>query len=354
MKRLAFLVTFLALAAAAARADDSATNAPPAADATNVPAALKSPIMMRGVMASRTPGERGKALRKYSMPEESPSKAQLRAKRWLKSIQLEDGSWPGTPAAATALALLAYYSSLNDGFPDFEGKESREKGVRFLASNVDENGDFRSGDPGGWTLPVGLLALEGNVGTWNERGFAALVRAKRRLLDLQRPSGLWGPEGGPDDFWFTVVSLWALLDSKPFPEDTAAAAERAAEALARSFEAGALRAPDGTPDAASCAVPHLCYLLRIGRRAPGMDSSEAFLRDVRFEWDFWDSTNRPFRTTSPLRDSLALSFSGYALGGRSFGDWHRSVVTNYAARQTVLGTNECDYVDSRGRRCALG
>ena len=354
MKRLTFLVSFLALAAAAARADDSATNAPPAADATNGTAAVKSPIMMRGVMASRTPGERGKALRKYSMPEESPSKAQLRAKRWLKSIQLEDGSWPGTPAAATALALLAYYSSLNDGFPDFEGKESREKGVRFLASDVDETGAFRSGDPGGWTIPVGLLALEGNVGTWNERGFAALVRAKRRLLDLQRPSGLWGPEGGPDDFWFTVVSLWALLDSKPFPEDTAAAAERAAEALVRSFEAGALRAPDGTPDAASCAVPHLCYLLRIGRRAPGMDSSEAFLRNVRFEWDFWDSTNRPFRTTSPLRDSLALSFSGYALGGRSFGDWHRSVVTNYAARQTVLSTNECDYVDSRGRRCALG
>ena len=112
MNRPALLLSLLALAAAPARAEDPATNAPPPAAATNVPAALKSPIVMRGVMASRTPGERGKALRKYSMPEESPSKAQLRAKRWLKSIQLEDGSWPGTPAAATALALLAYYSSL--------------------------------------------------------------------------------------------------------------------------------------------------------------------------------------------------------------------------------------------------
>ena len=348
MKRLAFLVTFLALAAAAARADDSATNAPPAADATNGTAAVQSPIVTRGIISSR-----GKAFASYG-PRETSHTAELRAKRWLKSLQRADGSWPEPSAATTALALLVHVSSRDDAFNWEESEKSHESGVRFLISDVDDAGAFRSGDPGGWALPVGLLALELNVGPWHESGYAAIVRAKRRLLDLQRPSGLWGPEGGPDDFWFTIVSLWAILDSKPFPEDTAAAAERAAEALARSFEAGALRAPDGMPDAASCAVPHLCDLLGTGWHAPGMDSSEAFLRDMRFEWDTWDSTNRPFRTTSPLRDSLALSFSCYALGSRNFGVWHRSVSTNHVPRQTVLGTNECDYVDSRGNRCALG
>ncbi len=354
MKRLAFLVPLLTLAAAAARAEDPATNAPPAA-ATNGAATLKSPIVMRGVMASRQPGMRGKALGRYGRREDSPVEAQMRALRWLKSIQREDGSWPEPSAATTALALLAYNSSYNTVFP-YESEASCTNGVRFLASAVDENGAFRSGDRGEWTLPVGLVALECWVWARDDPGAAAIVRAKRRLLDRQRDSGLWGPEGGPDDPWYTWIALRALAGSPAFPEDTVAAASRAADALARAFdaEAGVLRAPDGSPDPATRMLPYAMELLGVSWGAPAQKALAKSLAPVRFSWEGWDGADLPLASASPLRDAAAMHLSSLEIGWPYTRDWLSGYSTNRVPRQTVLGTNECDYVDFRGRKCSIG
>ena len=355
MKRLALLLPLLALAAAPARAEDPATNAPPPANATNGAAALKSPIVMRGVMASRQPGMCGKALGRYGRREDSPVEAQMRALRWLKSIQREDGSWPEPSAATTALALLAYNSSYNTVFPD-ESVASCTNGVRLLASAVDENGAFRSGDPGEWTLPVGLVALECWAWTLDAPGAAAIVRAKRRLLDRQRDSGLWGPEGGPDDLWYTWLALRALVGSRAFPEDTLVAATRAADALARAFdaEAGVLRAPDGSPDPATRMLPDALELLGVPWGASAQKAFARSLAPVRFSWEGWDGADLPLASESPLRDAAAMHLSSLQIGWHHTRDWISDYSTNRVPHQTVLGTNECDYVDLNGRKRSIG
>ena len=73
MKRLALLLPLLALAAAPPHAEDPDTRSPVAgkshAEFAEVAEAatngVRSPIAMRDVLASRTPGERGRALAKY-------------------------------------------------------------------------------------------------------------------------------------------------------------------------------------------------------------------------------------------------------------------------------------------------
>ena len=346
MKRLALFLPLLALAAAPARAEGPATN---------VSAVVKSPIATNGLMRSRNPGARGRALGRYGRREDSPVEAQVRALRWLKSIQREDGSWPEPSAATTALALLAYNSSYNTGFP-YESEASCTNGARFLSSAVDENGAFRSGDPGEWTLPVGLVALECWAWTLDAPGAAAIVRAKRRLLDRQRDSGLWGPEDGPDDLWYTWLALRALVGSRAFPEDTVAAASRAADALARAFdaEAGVLRAPDGSADPATRMLPYALELLGAPWGSSAQKALARSLAPVRFSWEGWDGADLPLASASPLRDAAAMHLSSIQIGWRHNRDWISGYSTNRVPHQTVLGTNECDYVDLSGRKRSIG
>ena len=289
-----------------------------------------------------------------------PFDAQIRALRWLKSLQREDGSWPGPAAATTAMVLLAYNSSVSS-FPD-ESDASCANAIRFLVSDVDEAGAFRSGDPGEWTLPVGLVALECWVlprrdreSTEDESGGTAIARAKRRLLDRQRESGLWGPEGGPDDFWYTWLTLRALAGSPVFPEDTATAVERAYAALARAYDAkaGVLRAPDGSPDPATRMLFHVLELT--GENVfDAMRTLAKSYGPVRFCWEDWDNANLSLASSSPLRDAVAMHLSSFPIGWARLKDWQHSFMTNRGLHQTVLDANESDYVDSQGRKCSLG
>ena len=67
---------------------------------------VKSPIIMRGIMSSRTPGMRGKALSKYGAG--GGDAVVMHALRWLKMVQNADGSWDGCKPAMTGLAILTF------------------------------------------------------------------------------------------------------------------------------------------------------------------------------------------------------------------------------------------------------
>ena len=66
----------------------------------NSVAIIKSPIRMRNIIGSRNPGRRGQALQKYGGTSGGEATV-MRALRWLKSQQLEDGSWPGQKTSNT-------------------------------------------------------------------------------------------------------------------------------------------------------------------------------------------------------------------------------------------------------------
>jgi hypothetical protein len=70
-------------------------------------AIVKSPVVMKGIYGSRSPGARGAALAGYGGGNATEASV-LRALRWLKKNQSQDGSWPKTKPAMTALALLTF------------------------------------------------------------------------------------------------------------------------------------------------------------------------------------------------------------------------------------------------------
>lgn len=84
----------------------------PSADAPLVamaPVMTKSPLIIRGLLGNRaSAGARARAMKEHRAPREAED-AVLRALRWLKQNQKEDGSWVEADAAAmTGFALLCY------------------------------------------------------------------------------------------------------------------------------------------------------------------------------------------------------------------------------------------------------
>ena len=94
--------------------------APPADTASVQPAEfdavaqVRSPVVMTGMMGSRNPGARGEAIQRYGGQwGEASHAALIRALRWLKENQQEDGSWVGRGTASskpamTGLGLLTF------------------------------------------------------------------------------------------------------------------------------------------------------------------------------------------------------------------------------------------------------
>ena len=125
-------------------------------------AMVKSPIIMKGMMGSRNPGSRGAAMKQYG--GSGTEGAVLRALRWLKMNQNDDGSWSGdrgqtgAKSAITALALLAYLAH-GDTPESVEFGYTVEAGIRFLVGDQKANGHFKSKDGHDYTQPIAAYAL---------------------------------------------------------------------------------------------------------------------------------------------------------------------------------------------------
>ena len=72
-------------------------------------AMIKSPIKMKGVYASRSPGARGLAMNKFGGDKRTED-AVMRALRWIKTQQRPDGGWNGQSEGmgCTGFSILAY------------------------------------------------------------------------------------------------------------------------------------------------------------------------------------------------------------------------------------------------------
>ncbi|MBC8453852.1 terpene cyclase/mutase family protein [PVC group bacterium] len=116
-------------------------------------AMTKSPVIMKGIYGSRNSGSRGEAMLRFGgTASEVPV---LRALRWLKKNQNEDGSWNKTKSAMTALALLAYLAH-GDTTASAEFGSTVQGAITYLAkAGVASNGRFK----GNYEIPIGTYAL---------------------------------------------------------------------------------------------------------------------------------------------------------------------------------------------------
>ena len=103
-------------------------------------AVVKSPVTMKGIFGSRSPGARGAALRAYGGSGITEG-AVIRALRWLKKNQNADGSWPKHKPAMTALALLTFLAHGETPDSDEFG-ETVEKAIKHLVATRDQAGGW--------------------------------------------------------------------------------------------------------------------------------------------------------------------------------------------------------------------
>ena len=176
---------------------DSPLPPSPAVDVTSQPAEfdtvaiVKSPVIMKGMFGSRTPGGRGRALSAYGGSGVTEG-AVIRALRWLKKNQHKDGSWPKTKPAMTSLALLTFLAHGETPSSEEFG-ETVEKAIRWLVTNQDaKTGLFTGRDGHNYSHPIVTYALcEAYALTKVPMAKTAAERALKVLIKGQHPSGGW-------------------------------------------------------------------------------------------------------------------------------------------------------------------
>ncbi len=168
--------------------------APPAEAASVQPAEfdsvamVRSPVVMRGMLGSRSPGAQGAALNRFGGGH--TTEAVLRALRWLAKNQHRDGSWGQTKPAMASLALLAYLAH-GDTPASEEFGPTVEAALRFLLSAQEPNtGRFRGRDGHDYTQPIAAYALaEAASMTRVPKVREAAIKAIEVVVKGQNPSG---------------------------------------------------------------------------------------------------------------------------------------------------------------------
>jgi len=120
-------------------------------------ALVKSPIIMRGIYGSRSPGSRGRARGQYGGNNMTEG-AVMRALRWLKKNQNEDGSWNATKPAMTGLALLTFLAH-GETPASAEFGMTVEYAIRWLIENQEADGRFKGRDNHDYSQPIAAYAL---------------------------------------------------------------------------------------------------------------------------------------------------------------------------------------------------
>lgn len=169
---------------------------------------VRSPMVMRGLYASRTAGGRKGALEQYgggiggSMTEN----AVLRALRWLKKNQASDGSWPSHKPASTGFALLAFLAHGETPSSEEFG-ETVEKAIRWLIEHRDKQGGY----PRSYEHPIATYALCEAYGlTRIPMIKEAAEQAIEILIQGQNPKGGWRYSLTPKDESDSTVMSWCV------------------------------------------------------------------------------------------------------------------------------------------------
>ena len=164
-------------------------------------AMVKSPITMKGVYASRSPGAKGMLSGKgpgggAGTGDRHTEDAVMRSLRWIKKNQQADGSWNKNKVAMTGLAVLAY---LAHGETPSESKEfgpTVKKAIEYLLSTQNkETGRI----PGNYDHPIAAYALCEAYGmTLNPNVKEAAEKALAVIVKGQHPTGGWTYNMDPD------------------------------------------------------------------------------------------------------------------------------------------------------------
>ena len=186
-------------------------------------ALIKSPVTMKSMTGSRTPGSIGRMTAGGGLYGDAQTEgAVLKALRWLKKTQQPNGSWKPAPISNTGLAILAYLAH-GETPASKEFGPTVEKALQFLIESITTNKDgqptFKGTDSTEYATLIATYALCEAYGmTRNPNTKIVAMQTLQRIVDNQSPTGGWdyhmNKKSTRDDMSYAGWALQALKAGK--------------------------------------------------------------------------------------------------------------------------------------------
>lgn len=276
------------------------------------------------------------------------------ALQWLSRAQSDDGRWDvdgfktldecggagdlaGEDVAVTGLALLAF---LGAGYTHLEGihKDAVLKGLEWLLSSEEENGDFRgTGRMYGQAIATVVLCEAYSL-TADKRLLASAERATRFIINAQVPGSGW--QYGPADSSDTSVTGWQILALKSagiagiaVPEQTFKWTQQWLDQVRQGKEGGLYSSRPMHPVTHVMTAEGLfCQLfMNEQTRARGQKESIAYINS---ELPRWDERSNAIHMYYWYYAILSL----YLSGADEFKTWNDALTTALLQGQKKIGS----------------
>ena len=337
-------------------------------------AMVKSPIKMKGVYASRTPGARGSTLGKGGFGGaggggQLTEAAVLRALRYLKKNQGADGSWQKNKVAMTGLVILTYLAHGETPNDSKEFGPTVQKAIEFLIGQQNKD---TGRIPGNYDHPIATYALCEAYGmTLNPNVKVAAEKAVTLILKGQHPTGGWTYNMDPDVqkpgkeksdldgkyrddtsyMGWCAQALKAAKMAEVYSDH--AAIEKAIKLAVRGFQKNAN--PNGgfgytgPGQGGLTSVGTLCMQL-MGA------SGES---EVRKSLDLMESWTPSSDEKAPIGASLQYYYyyatqAKFHAGGKRWDNWNKVMWPCYVKNQKVIPKAQSGYVDNEGKPQDIG
>ncbi|MDA0991212.1 MAG: terpene cyclase/mutase family protein [Verrucomicrobia bacterium] len=319
-------------------------------------ALTKSPVILKGIMGSRSPGARGSALAGYG-GSGATERSVLLALRWLKKNQVDDGSWNegigteksgGHDAAMTALALLTYLAHGETPASEEFGP-TVERAIKYLLYCLEGDGHFKTRDSNDYTQPIVAYALSEAYAMTKvpmvkeaaEQAIVPVVRgqnAKDMLWNYKfDPSSHLQKPGERNDLSFAGWCIQALkaasmadLDVEGLDE----AKKKAIIGLKKNFRktgdsVGGFCYTTGGSVGPLTGAGVLCMQLLGGGKTGEAKGGLKWLDDVTCDWE------KPF-DGNPIYHWYYITQAKFHAGGATWNNWNKDFSPDLVKNQIVI------------------
>ena len=329
----------------------------------NSVAIVKSPIVMRGIFGSRSPGARGAALGKYGAG--GGDATVYRAMRWLKMQQNPDGSWGDRSndyTALTGMAILVYLAHGETPAADTEFGPTVERAIRYLCDNQNDAGYFKAKDGNNYSHPIATYALgEAYAMTKNPLVKEAAEKAVIPIIKGQNANNSWEYGMRVTDRSDTSYAGWCAQAVKavhtagceaPGLDECYEKAKKAFLCTYRGTEGGFSYEGKGDNHVGLSGVGALCMQLLGEYNAPEVKSTMRYLESCTFDFEHWE--DQPFHGQSPIYYWYYITQAKFQEGGATFAAWNKQFLPELMKRQTQIKADSSGYTDLTGKARDIG
>lgn len=316
--------------------------------------------------------KRDRALNKWSAGDSDSTV--MRALRWLKMQQLEDGSWGDNgmhKIALTGMAVLTYLAHNETPAPDTEFGPTVERAIRFLVDSLGSDESFKYKDDNNLSQPIGVNALgEAYAMTKNPIIKDAVERAVLPIIRGQNVYNGWDNKMIQTDRTDTTYTGWcvqavkAVYDSGIQVPGLVECYEKSKHAFDSVYcgegQFGDYSENGNVSRGGRANTPIATFCLQIVEQFADskVKSAMRFMDSCTCDFKRWE--NQPWggggNNSSPVYYWYYLTQAKFQEGGATFGAWNKMFLPELQKRQQIIKGEggASGYVDLNGKYRDIG